>query len=224
MRIAIAAAAAALLTLPAIAPGAAHAQDRREQSWDMKQSTTLRTGWYGTLSGAWLMPEDTDGRVGGTGVIVERDDGYGIFGAAGYRFPGNLRAEAELGYGTMDFDSARIGAGRVGLGGDVDMYSLTGAGFYDIPTGTVLTPYLGAGAGLVHQRLDRASASFGGTTVAADNDSSTDLTAFAEAGVTIKVAQFELVPAYRYQWIDDGDGGFDDTTLHMLRLGLRHWF
>ena len=221
MRIAFAAAAAALVTLSVTASDHALAQDRgRDQGWDWNQPTTLRTGWYGALTGAWLIPEDTDG----SGVTIERDDGWGLFGAAGYRFPGNFRVEGELGYSTMDFDSARFGAGTVGLGGDVDMYSLTGAGYYDIPTGTIFTPYIGGGAGVVHQRLDRASATLGGSTVAADDDSSTDLTAFAEAGLTVKVAQFELVPSYRYQWINDGDGGFDDSEIHMLRLGLRHWF
>lgn len=220
MRIALAASLSALLALPVIATDAA-AQDRsrgEELSWS--QPTTLRTGPYWGLTGAWLMPEDIDGN----GVTIGREDGWGAFLAYGHRFTGGFRVEGELGYSTMDFDTARFPAGTAALGGDVDMYSLTGAGYYDIPTGTMLTPFVGAGAGVVHQRLDRGTATLGGVTVAADDDSTTDLTAFAEAGLTVKLAQFELVPSYRYQWINDGDGGFDDTELHMLRLGLRHWF
>lgn len=220
MRIALAATVSALLALPLVVSEAS-AQDRsRDDTVSWNQPTTLRTGPYVGLTGAWLMPEDTDGN----GITLEREDGWGVFLAYGHRFTGGFRVEGELGYSTMDFDRARFGGGSAALGGDVDMYSLTGAGYYDIPTGTMLTPFIGAGAGVVHQRLDRASATLGGVTVAADDDSSTDFTAFAEAGLTVKVAQFELVPSYRYQWINDGDGGFDDSELHILRLGLRHWF
>lgn len=219
MRIALAATLSALLALPVIATDAA-AQSRSSEELSWSQPTTLRTGPYWGLTGAWLMPEDTDGN----GFTLEREDGWGAFLAYGHRFQGGFRVEGELGYSTMDFDRARRGGASTTLGGDVDMYSLTGAGYYDVPTGTMLTPFIGAGAGVVHQRLDRASATVGGVTLTADDDSSTDLTAFAEAGLTVKLAQFELVPSYRYQWINDGDGGFDDTELHMLRLGLRHWF
>lgn len=219
MRIALAASLSILLVLPfAVADATAQTRASDELRWE--QSTTLRSGWYGGITGGWLMPEDTDGN----GITVERDDGWGLFLNAGYRMPNNIRLEGELGYSTMDFSKARSGGGSVGLGGDVDMYSLTGAAYYDIPTGTMLTPFIGAGAGVVHQRLDRGAATVGGVTVAADDDSSTDFTAFAEAGVTVKLAQFELVPSYRYQWINDGEHGLDDTGMHVARLALHYGF
>jgi len=202
--------ATAVLAGTAIAP--AFAQD----------NTTLRTGSYGGLSFGALMPQDTDGP---NGSEVERDTGYAIFGQYGYRFPNQLRLEAELGYGNSEYDRFRAGGGSSSLGNDTDMYSLTGAAYYDFATGTPLTPYIGAGAGLVHQRFDRNTASAGGTTLAGNNGSSTDLTAFGELGVSYQLSStFELVPSYRYQWINDGDQGLDDTTMHIARIGLRTWF
>ena len=202
--------AAALLAGTAVAP--AFAQD----------NTPLRTGSYGGLSFGALMPQDTDGP---NGSEVERDTGYAIFGQYGYRFPNQLRLEAELGYGNSEYDRFRAGGGSASLGDDTDMYSLTGAAYYDFATGTPLTPYIGAGAGLVHQRFDRNTASAGGTTLAGNNGSSTDLTAFGELGVSYQLSStFELVPSYRYQWINDGDQGLDDTTMHIARIGLRTWF
>lgn len=206
--------AAALLATTAIAP--AFAQD------STTQTTTLRTGSYGGLSFGALMPEDTDGAGGSE---VERDPGYAIFGQYGYRFPNQLRLEAELGYGNSEYNRFRAGGTSSSLGDDTDMYSLTGAAYYDFVTGTPLTPYLGGGAGLVHQRFDRNTVSAGGTTLAGNDGNSTDLTAFGEVGLSYQLSSnFELVPSYRYQWINDGEQGLDDTTMHLARIGLRTWF
>src|SRR3546814_18388480 len=67
--------------------------------------------------------------------------------------------------------------------------------------------------------------SSGGTTVSAEGDTDTNLTAFGEVGLNIALAPaFDLVPSYRYQWIDDGRDGFADTPMHVFRAGLRYWF
>lgn len=203
-RLALATLAAALLATPALA------QDK------------LSTGWYGTLSGAYLQPEDSDAN---NGLTLEFDDGYAIYAAAGYRFPNNFRAEAELGYGNTDLDSVKGRGGSANLNGDVDSFTATGAVYYDFATGSRYTPYAGVGAGIAHQKLSRVSATINGATLTADGDSSTDLTAFGEAGVSINIApKFDLVPAYRYQWINDGQDGLDDTTAHVFKIGLRYWF
>lgn len=205
-RITAAALAAAFLTATsALVP--AVAQDRTTQD------NALQTGRYWGLSGGLLMPQDTDG----PGASLERDNGYTFGGQYGYRFPNNLRLEGELSYGNTEYD--RYGSSR--LGDDVDAYALTGAAYYDFATKTALTPYIGAGTGLVHQRFNRnAVAGLGG-----DNGSSTDLTAFGEVGVGYALGGgWDLVPSYRYQWINDGAQGLDDSTQHVLRVGLRNWF
>ncbi len=203
-RIALAALAAALITTPAVA------QDK------------LKTGWYGALSGSYLLPEDTDGPSNST---LEYDQGFAIYGAAGYRFGNGFRAEAELGYGKIDLERLRVGSTNATLNGDVDLYTATGAVYYDFATGSSFTPFVGLGAGFAHQKSSTVSATSGTTTVTATGDSSTNLTGFGEAGLSIKLSEkIDLVPSYRYQWIDDGDDGFDDTTAHVFKVGLRYWF
>jgi opacity protein-like surface antigen len=212
IRLASAAFAAALLSTTALALPAL-AQDK---------DTALKTGSYAGITGGYLMTPDVD-RDGG--ARLERDNGYSIAGQYGYRFPNNLRLEGELGYGNVGNDSYHANGGRAGVGGDTDQYSLTGAAYYDIATGTPLTPYLGAGAGLMHQRFDRPRVSANGSVLPGEDGSSTDLTAFGEIGVGYKLADgLEIVPSYRYQWINDGAQGLDDSTQHVARLGLRSWF
>lgn len=201
---AVIAAAAALATLPATA----------EQP---------QTGWYGTLGGAWLVPRDYDGS--GSFDEVKTYNGYGVFAGAGYRLGGGLRAEAELGYGNVENDRVtRSGIGSVTTSGDIDLYSATGALYYDLPLDLVVKPYIGAGAGLMHQRNSRPAVTIGGATLPAGDDT-TDLTAFGELGLGYRLtSNIELVPSYRYQWINDGEHGLDDTGMHVLRLGLRYAF
>jgi opacity protein-like surface antigen len=206
----IAAAAAALLASTALAP-AAQAQDNR-----------LNYGSYGGITGGYLMPQDTD-RSGGS--YLERDQGYGISGQYGHRFRNNLRLEGELGYGALDNDSYHANGGRTGVGGDTDQFSLTGAAYYDIATGTPLTPYFGGGAGIMHQRHDRPAVTSNGSTLGGNDGNDTDFTAFGEIGVGYKVSDgLEIVPSYRYQWINDGAQGLDDSTQHVARVGFRSWF
>jgi opacity protein-like surface antigen len=186
------------------------------------QENRLKHGSYAGITGGYLMPQDTD-RSGGS--HLESDNGYGISGQYGYRFPNNLRLEAELGYGNVDNDSYHANGGSAGVGGDTDQYSLTGAAYYDIATGTPLTPYFGGGAGIMHQRRDRPAVSVNGSTLGGNDGNDTDFTAFGEVGIGYQVADgLEIVPSYRYQWINDGAQGLDDTTQHVARLGFRSWF
>lgn len=210
-RLASAAVAAALLSTTALAVPA-FAQD----------NNTLKPGSYAGITGGYLMTPDID-RSGGANL--ERDNGYSISGQYGYRFPNNLRLEAELGYGNIGNDMYHANGGQAGVGGSTDQYSLTGAAYYDIATNTPLTPYVGAGAGLVHQRYDRPGVTANGSTLGGNDGSATDFTAFGEAGVAYRVANnLDIVPSYRYQWINDGSQGLDDSTQHVARLGFRSWF
>lgn len=64
-----------------------------------------------------------------------------------------------------------------------------------------------------------------GLTVLLGGDTETYLTAFGEGGLSIRVStNVELVPAYRYTWIDSGGSIFEDDTSHMVKIGLRFKF
>lgn len=181
-----------------------------------------RTGSYAGISGGALIPQDTDGPGGSE---LQHDMGYGIYGQYGYRFPSQWRLEAEIGYGTSDYDHFRADGVSNTARGDVDRYSATGAAYYDFDTGTPMGIYVGGGAGVMHQRYDRPAVTSGTTTLGGNDGDSTDFTAFGEAGLAYRVSSsMEIVPSYRYQWINDGAQGLDDTTMHVARIGLRSWF
>lgn len=175
--------------------------------------------WYGALAGQWLVPRDYDG----DGQEWKTYNGYGFYGAVGHRFAPSWRAEAEVGYGKVENDRISAGNSSSKVDGYIRYYSATGALYYDMPWQYHGRPYVGAGAGIVHQRNDRTPVTVDGRAFPA-GDSSTDPTAFAELGYSIDIGNaLELVPAYRYQWIDDNADGFDDSGIHTLRLALRYW-
>jgi opacity protein-like surface antigen len=207
--------ASALVGLSALAlPFGAQAQG---------MSTPPSTPWYGQLNAGMMFLQDANGRFGGIPGEAEYDTGYSLSGALGYRFLGGWRAEAEFGYGRTSYDKIR-GAGETSgvSGGDVNIYSFTGNAYYDFPTGTLVTPYLGGGVGLVRTTYDNGTANFGFGNVSTRRSDRTSFTALAEAGASVAITPgMDLVPSYRFQWINDGDDGYDNTRAHMLRLGLR---
>jgi opacity protein-like surface antigen len=185
----------------------------------------VKPGWYGQVAvgGIWL--RDNDGNVDGINVTAEYDTGYGIWAAGGYRFSNGFRTELELGYGRTGFDKLKFLGTSVSIDSDIDLYSGTVNLFYDINTGTLATPYLGGGVGMVYSRAHDGTATVGGTTVRIEGDSSTDLTVFGEVGLALRVSdRIEIVPSYRYQWIDNGSDGFDGDSAHIARIGLRYAF
>jgi len=102
------------------------------------------------------------------------------------------------------------------------LVSFTASGFFDINTNTSVTPYIGGGAGLIYWDRGVVTASLNGTSVTIAGDDGTEVTAFAEAGVSIALdSKFELVPSYRFQWADTGSSGIDDDTIHIFKVGLQ---
>lgn len=183
-------------------------------------------GTYASLSAGLTFNRDIEGDVEGVEVTGEYDNpGYAIWAALGYRFGNGFRAEVELGYGRIEAESVSFLGVSVPVDGTTDLFSGTINGFYDFNVGGVVTPYIGGGVGVLHSSVDEVTATVGSTTITAEGDDSTDLTAFAEAGVAVSVAQqLELVPAYRFQWVNNGEDGFDDDMAHVVKVGLRYTF
>jgi len=66
------------------------------------------------------------------------DSALAIGGGAGYRFNDNLRTDLRVDYS---------GKYKTGKNSDLSLTTVLGNMYFDIPTGTAITPYLGAGAG-----------------------------------------------------------------------------
>lgn len=189
--------------LVALVAPVAHAQD---------------AGWYfGAEMGA-VFASDADTRIGGVGSDIEYDPGFGLLGQVGGTLPYNFRLEAELGWRRNDVDAL----GGASAGGDINLLSLMGNLYYDIPTGTAFTPYIGAGLGGAHAMLD-----------APGIDDENDVWAYQGiAGVDYRISEaLSLKADYRYFATDDFDvraanGSAVETEYasHNIMIGFTYRF
>lgn len=107
----------------------------------------------GHIGANWLSDADFNGSPGLTvSSEVEFDTGLHLGAAYGYDF-GEFRVEGEFGYQSHEFKKMKdIKLNGIPLGdrdadGDIDAFIFLINGFYDVNTGTKLTPYLGGGIG-----------------------------------------------------------------------------
>ena len=168
-------------------------------------------GPYVGISAGYLGVSDVDATVGATDVEVEFDDGFDVGVQIGYK-QWVWRLEAEFEYASSEFDG----------GGDFGAYRWTGSLYYDYDAiVTKFVPYFGAGIGVAY--VDADDATVGAVNV--DVDSDTYFTAHAEVGASLWLNfDLDLVPSYRFIYLDSGGNGVDDTTAHLFKIGLRHAF
>ncbi len=173
-------------------------------------------GWYmGAEMGAVFAKDaDTTGLLAGD---LEYDPGFALLGQVGGYLPYNFRLEAELGWRRNEMDEL----GGVGIDGDINVLSLMGNLYYDIPTGTAFTPYVGVGLGGAHMMFD---------TPAADDDD--NVWAYQGiAGVDYRINDtLSLKADYRYFATQDfdahGPGGRVESeyATHNVMIGFTYRF
>jgi opacity protein-like surface antigen len=187
-----------------LAPGSARAQ-------------TFDGGPYVGVSAGLILFQDIDADIGAIDANVEFAPGYDVALQLGYRFS-VVRAELEVEYAKAKLDS--LEAGGTSVDPDLDLSILRGtAGLYlDFTLLPLFTPYMGGGVGVA--RIDGDTSVVNGVTVEIEDD--THLTAHGEVGLALDFLPFvSIVPAYRFIWIDSGEGSIDDTTAHLVKLGAR---
>lgn len=182
-------------------------------------------GFYVGLGGGVNFNRDGEVERGGVNIDkVDYDTGFAVVGAAGFKFDFGLRVEGEFGYRSNDVDKLRNNPPG---SGDVDIFSAMANVIYDIPTGTMITPYVGLGVGVAVVDGDFKS---GSATLASDTDAT--LAAQGIAGVTFSVTpQLGIFADYRY-FVTEGPtfktpGGNKvsvDINSHTLLIGLRYSF
>jgi outer membrane protein OmpA-like peptidoglycan-associated protein len=156
---------------------------------------------------------------------VNYTQGVAVAGSLGYKYGNGLRAEVEIAYRDNGVTSAFGGTGT----GDVSAWSGFINGLYDFDTGGAITPYLGAGIGIVH--VDRGGA---GNQHVSLSGNSTDAGAQAIAGVSFAINyNLKLDLSYRYlttfsdasfTLTPAGTSVSSDYESHTLLAGLRWEF
>ncbi|MEE8515291.1 MAG: outer membrane beta-barrel protein [Alphaproteobacteria bacterium] len=205
MRSAILAAAAALM-LPSLA------------------LAQMPPGGYASMSGGINLTNDSD--ITGTGInlTADFDNGWGLAGAVGYKYPSGLRLEGEISFRDNEVDSV---SGVTTGSGDVSSFGFMANVLYDFGNGKIV-PYIGAGIGLAHVSFDAISPV--GGSVVDDSD-----TVFAYQGIAgLAVPLNDLVALsldYRYFATADPDTTTDSGTNvegeyknHTIMVGLRFSF
>lgn len=159
---------------------------------------------------------------------TDPEDGYNLSAAMGYDY-GMLRSEIELGYRRNNVETHKLnGAVLATPDGKGTSVSAMVNGYVDIPTGTVITPYVGAGIGFA--RVDAKGYGSAGTDFLDDGD-----TSFAYQAMTGLDFAFDdalsVYAEYKYFVVDNvnmrtiaGNNSDLDYTNHTVGVGLRYNF
>jgi opacity protein-like surface antigen len=129
----------------------------------------------------------------------DNDNAVDVGGGVGYQFNPYLRSDLRVDWS---------GNYNVAPGADANITTVLGNLYLDIPTGSMFTPYVGAGAG------------YGWATV--DGGGSGDKSGFAYslmAGVSVDLSESVALDAgYRYREILDGNDPMDHSVLGGIRF------
>lgn len=148
--------------------------------------------WYAGAGGGFQVPRDKSIK---TSIRQDADlgTGWGALGAVGYKFDNGFRSELEFSYRDAGVDHI---SSSINTGGSEHVYSLMGNLLYDIDTGTILTPYVGAGVGVGRVSYDNVH-TIDGTTL---DDSNTGLAIQGIAGVSLVLSDsLSFFTQYQYQ-------------------------
>lgn len=182
------------------------------------------SGYYIGGAAGVNIPGDSDIEGSGIDTSADLDLGPVVIGSFGYAYGNGLRAEVEVGHRWNDVDSV----GGASASGDVE--TLTGMinAFYDIDTGTAITPYLGVGVGGARVHVDGTSP-VGGSQI---DDVDAGFAAQGIIGASYAMTeQLNLTLDYRYLTVPDlsyatlTNRGVDtDYSDHAVMVGLRWEF
>ena len=157
--------------------------------------------------------------------ILEYNIGFNFSGAVGYAFGNNFRVDGEVGYIRSGYKRASLNGTSVTSDIAINAYSFFLNGYLDIPTQSIVTPYVGGGFGPAIIKENNGTVVAGGRTLRFDGSSATEFAMHADIGVGFAVSKsISIVPSYRFIYISDGKGGYSDDKVSLFNLGLRGKF
>ncbi|KAB0670257.1 porin family protein [Oryzomonas sagensis] len=177
-------------------------------------------GPYLGVSGGVSIFHDADMKVSGSSVTATTNynSGYGFGANAGYNFD-PVRLEFEFGYRKADVDHLSGPGGSLSVDDtNVKVMSYLVNGYYDIKTGTIFTPYVGAGLGVLDGELQVQGTKYDdtvfgyqiavGTTIAVDQHIALDFSYkfqgagsdFSKDGVSLSYLNSSFSGGFRYSF------------------------
>lgn len=184
--------------------------------------------WYIGLTGGYTVMSDQD-ISGSTGASqVSLDSGYGFGASIGYLpsssapILNSLRLEAEVTHHKNDIDSVTVNG--VGVAGSGEYYTTAYMAnlFYDFPTSSAWSPYIGGGVGFAHVHFDNSGA--GNSDETAVEFAYQALAGIGYTPVSLPNTQWSL--GYRYLATTDADFGNVDVeySTHSVEAGAKFRF
>lgn len=165
----------------------------------------------------------------GDSAGVSMKTGYSFNGVLGIAIPVtaecNIRPEIEFGYKAADYDQFKYHGAQAKLNGDAHVLSGMANVYFDINTGTAVTPYIGGGIGIANVNVSNATGASGVLAWTKDDD-----TVFAyQGGVGAKFSvskHIALDLGYRYFVADEATFGAikSDFQAHNVQIGLQYQF
>lgn len=181
-------------------------------------------GYVGISAGLFIPNESTmTDDVGDTAKATFKP-GALFSGALGYAAGNGLRMEAELAYRSGEMDKLKIMDLEAKVDSDVSVTSLMANVYYDIKTGSFVTPYVGAGLGIA--KVDVGKGTFRGVTLW-ESDDDTVMAYQIAAGVGFAVSQNVTIDlGYRFFGTQNAQFEFTDAEVssHNVTLGARFLF
>ena len=165
-------------------------------------------------------------------ISLDTETGFGINGAIGYRFD-DARVELEVAYTNNDVESVTVNdLDEIPLDGEIESTQFMVTGYYDIPTNSRFSPYIGGGVGVATLTADDIETDIPGLGTLALDDTGTSFVFQVKAGVGYQISrQANVFLGYRLhglpgQDFEAFDADFDADTLwvHSLQLGARYEF
>lgn len=162
---------------------------------------------------------------------IDTDTGFGINGAVGYRFD-NARVEFEVGYNSNSVDRVTFNDVSVTADGSIDNWKFLLNGYYDFPTGSRFSPYVGGGAGIAILSADDVSATVPTLGEVSIDDSNASFLFQFKAGVGYDVTEtlnaflgYRLmgIPGQSFEVLGT-DLDADTLFIHSLQIGARYEF
>lgn len=141
---------------------------------------SAQEGWYGAVDLGYHWPDGIDASSSNNAANgtpynwdFNQEDDWAGFARLGYQLNDNWRIELEAGYRSGDIESIRGGSNQSVVGlctpgvtrttgapacgapdGDVAAWTVMGNIIYDILPGSALNPFIGAGVGVNHVKMD----------------------------------------------------------------------
>jgi opacity protein-like surface antigen len=153
---------------------------------------------YIAVQGGLVQPESHDFLIGsGAKVTTNLKDGYVVVGAIGRKVGQNIRAEIEGSYREAEVENhSTTGPALAGSVGENKVTAGMVNAYYDVPTSTNITPYIGLGVGVAHVDYQNYGTTATGTVL---DDSETVFAYQGIAGLSTPLtARLSLNAEYRY--------------------------